>query len=565
MSDRTADPRTGTWTALASAPAAVALLVVAVMGRGLWFFSDDWNMFGEYHSGNLLEPFNGHLSLVPAGLYQLLFHTAGVSSYTPYRLLGLAALAVLGFQVARLAVVRVDGATLRRVPLAPVLGALAVAAVLWASTGQMNLMFPFLLNFTVPVAALPAIWWHLDRGEQGAGVAGEAAASVWLAVALATSGLGVMTALAVGIELLVRRAPLRTWLVLAPGPALWAVWFLTHRDANELSTDPGAVLSYTARMLLAGLTSLGAGWTPAGVLVGLGLVVLVVLAATRWRSLDGRALGALAAPVAFALFTAVTRIGIEPRIEPDELRYSWAVAAYLVLAALVLVRPVPVLRLPDLAGVALLGVGSVLVLAGAVQLLGDMDRWVDQVAAGERRVRVILAAAEAVGPERMGPELVLPINFVPVTAGEYFSGVAAVGSPIAGPPPGDVGADAQSNRTADELLVEELPVRVLPEREAAECTPAELPEPVDGPVGAPPGGRLRIDRSGVRGPASVGVARFSEPGDGPALSLPDDPVVIVDLPMDAPDAEATVGLFYELTLPEGALAQQCEWAQAGAG
>ena len=565
MSDRTADPRTGTWTALASVPAAVALLVAGVMGRGMWFFSDDWNMFGEYHSGNLLEPFNGHLSLVPAGLYQLLFQLRGVSSYTPYRLLGLAALAVLGFQVARLAVVRVDGATLRRVPLAPVVGALAVAAVLWASTGQMNLLFPFLLNFTVTIAALPAIWWHLDRAERGAGIAGEAAASVWLAVALATSGLGVMTALAVGIELLVRRAPLRRWLVLAPGPALWAIWFLTHRDANELSTDPGAVVSYTARMLMAGLTSLGAGWAPAGVLVGVGLLVLVVLAATRWRSLDGRALGALAAPVAFALFTAVTRIGIEPRIEPDELRYSWAVAAYLVLAALVLVRPVPALRLPEWLGAALVGVGAILVVAGAVQLLRDMDRWVDQVDAGERRVRVILAAAEAVGPERMPPELVLPINFVPVTAGEYFLGVEAIGSPIAGPPPGDLGADAESNRAADELLVEELPIGVLPESGAAECTPIGQPEPVDGSFAAPPGARLRIDRSAVRGPASVGVARFSEPGDGPELPLPDDPIVIVDLPRDAPEADATIGLFYELALPEGALAEQCEWSQAGAG
>lgn len=556
MSDRTADPRTGTWTALASLPAAVAVLVAAVMGRGLWFFSDDWNMFGEYHSGNLLEPFNGHLSLVPAGLYQLLFHTRGVGSYTPYRVLGLVALAVLGFQVARLAVVRVDGAVWRRVPLAPVVGALAAAAVLWASTGQMNLLFPFLLNFTIPIAALPAIWWHLDRAERGAGVAGDAAASVWLAVALATSGLGVMTALAVGVELVLRRAPWRRWLVLAPGPILWAVWFLTHRDSNELSTDPGEVLSYAGRMLLAGLTSLGAGWAPAGIFVGLALVGLVVLAATRWRSLDGRAVGALAAPVAFALFTAVTRIGVEPRIEPDELRYSWAVAAYLVLAALVLVRPAPVVRLPEWAGVALLGVGTALVVAGAGQLLGDMDRWVDQVAAGERRVQVILAAAEAVGPDRIDPDLVLPINFVPVTAGEYFSGVAAVGSPLAGPPPDDLGADAASNRDADELVVDQMPIEVRPEAAVAECRP--MGHTSAGIVARAPGLRVRIDRSAVQGPASLGVSRFSEAGAGPELPLPDAPVAVVELPRDADGADAAIGRFYELSLPDGVLADDCE-------
>ena len=43
------------------------LALVAVLGRHLWFFSDDWNILVEYHDGNLLEPFNGHLSTIPAG------------------------------------------------------------------------------------------------------------------------------------------------------------------------------------------------------------------------------------------------------------------------------------------------------------------------------------------------------------------------------------------------------------------------------------------------------------------------------------------------------------------
>ena len=59
---------------------AVLVIVAAWVGRRLWFFSDDWNIFAEYHSGNLLEPFNGHLSLLPAGIYQFLFHTVGVGS-----------------------------------------------------------------------------------------------------------------------------------------------------------------------------------------------------------------------------------------------------------------------------------------------------------------------------------------------------------------------------------------------------------------------------------------------------------------------------------------------------
>ena len=107
---------------LAAVGVVAGLMAAAlVLGRRLWFFSDDWNIFAEYHAGNLLEPFNGHLSLVPAGAYQLLFHTQGVGSYLPYRLCGLAALCLLGFEVARFSRPRVGpwGASL---PWAPCCG-----------------------------------------------------------------------------------------------------------------------------------------------------------------------------------------------------------------------------------------------------------------------------------------------------------------------------------------------------------------------------------------------------------------------------------------------------------
>lgn len=48
------------------------------MGRHLWWFSDEWNIMGTYPSGNLLEPFNGHLSLVPVALYQVLLDRKSV-------------------------------------------------------------------------------------------------------------------------------------------------------------------------------------------------------------------------------------------------------------------------------------------------------------------------------------------------------------------------------------------------------------------------------------------------------------------------------------------------------
>jgi hypothetical protein len=162
--------------------AALLLVVAAVAGRDLWFFSDDWNIYADYHDGNLLTPFNGHLSLVPAGIYRVLFHTAGMGSYLPYRLAGLAALAVLAFQVVRFAHVRLGELRRGRVPLGAILVTVAVSAVLWNSAGKMNLLFPFLMNFTIPIAALLAIWWHLDRAgeDDRSPLRHEVAASLWL-------------------------------------------------------------------------------------------------------------------------------------------------------------------------------------------------------------------------------------------------------------------------------------------------------------------------------------------------------------------------------------------------
>ncbi|MCZ7629564.1 MAG: hypothetical protein M5U19_11145 [Microthrixaceae bacterium] len=326
------------WALLAPfVPTVVLVMAAAWIGRRLWFFSDDWNILAGYHSGNLTEAFNGHLTLVPAGIYQLLFHTAGVESYLPYRLAGLLSLVVLGFQVARWTMSWVG----------PVLATLAVTAVMWNSSGASNVMFPFLMNFSLPIAALLAIWWHLDRlrtkrdeptgsGADPASRADLVAIALWMSLALATSGLGVMTAAAVAVELLLRRAPVRQWIAWGAPTLLWAIWWVGHRDANEISTDMAAVVPYALRMLLAGATAVAAGWKPLGVMLAAALVAGVVAVTIRRRSIDPRVAGALFAALAFATLTSLTRQDTVVPIPPDELRYGWTVGAYLVLAAVAL-------------------------------------------------------------------------------------------------------------------------------------------------------------------------------------------------------------------------------------
>lgn len=537
---------------------ALTVAVVAVLGRDLWFFSDDWNILASYHSGGLLEPFNGHLSAVPAGLYQLLFRTVGVDSYVPFRLVGIAALVWLGVEVALLARRRLDSARLGPVAASAVVGPLAVAAVLWNSSGQMNLMFPFLLNFTVPIAALAAIWRHLDRGTRR----DDAAASAFLALALATSGLGVMTALAVGAELALSRAPWRRWLVLGPGPLLWAIWFLTHREQTHTTTDPGAVGSYAARMIGAAFESIGAGSPLLGALLVVCFGGYLAAAGLRWRSLDGRLVGALAAPVAFAVLTAVTRIGIVPEIPPDELRYAWAVAAYLVLAALAVARPGPLLarHLPDGLWYGVAAVAAAVVVMGGASLVGDLRDWNAQVSNARPGLSAVLLATEAVGLDRIDPDRRVPISYVPLTSGDYLAAVDAVGSPIAGVDAATIGPGDDASRTADAILVEELPVVVRSgacagRTSALDEGPSSAGAPVDGDtveVLAQAGTVLALDAPGE---AAVAVARFAAPAAGLLLDVPVGPSLL-HLPADAAGVHAD-GLPWRIQVPDGVRVLHC--------
>ena len=497
---------------LAGVIGAGTIVALAVLGRNLWFASDEWNIMTEYPSGHLLVPFNGHLSAVPVALYQVLFHTTGVVEHLPYRLLGLASLAFLSVVVVVHGRARVGGWA----------AALALAAILWNSSGSTNLLFPFLLNFSLPIALLVGIWWCLDRDRPRADVG----AGVALAVALACSGLGVVALIAVVVELAVARAGWRRWAtVVAPGAVLWLAWWSTNRDAAAVSSDVLRVGRYAVRMLVGGTTSLAAGSTVGGVVLLVLFAALVVVSLGRWRTGrrrdDARIWGALAAPAAFIGLTAVSRIDIVPSIPPDELRYGWTISAYLVLAAMACWRPTAEdrRRLGPTARVAW-GIGAVVVLLSALVLRVDLHRWVDVVESNGPGVRTNLFAAEAVGPGRIDPEIVMPLSFVPVTTGRYLAAVGQLGSPIDGAAAEEFGGDPDQRAAADSLLATSLRVEVSPAPVApAGACPAEL--------AVRPGAAVTI---GAVGSGPVVVRRFGaapvftvDPGPGSwTIGLPPD-------------------------------------------
>ena len=549
-------------------------------GRNLWFFSDDWNIVSDYPSGNLLTPFNSHLSAVPVALYQGLFHTVGLGSYTPYRVLGLCSYGLLGLVVFRLAATRLS-----------IVGAsLASALVIWNSGGSSNLLFPFLLNFSLPIALLAVCWLVLDRGRGSEEVVGGETASLsWgsvltvsglLSLGLATSGLGLIAVAAVGIEFACRRD---TWTThglqraaaLAVGPALWLVWYLDSGVENPPSkAGLGGILRYSVEMLFGGARSLGGGSRVGGFLVV--CVVIVGGAVGMWRKLvklTPRFFGAAAAPLVFVGLTARSRIGVNPAIPPDELRYRWTVAAYLVLAGLMALSrrastdsgghseggsgggfvgcggpaELPGWSKPTLAVTALAAVMCIVNLAG---LMSNSSEWVELVEGANPGAAANLRAAELA--HRAGgvdSDRRLAVSLVPVTAGKYLAAVNSLGSPLKGTRLGLEYANmseterAELNnlsaeelerlRLADQLLIDELGLSVATpagpaKSESRLCSVHEFPsEPSDSEMSAGEGRWAVLDIATDRGRTyatsasggAVGMAVMQDPAHATTIGI----------------------------------------------
>jgi hypothetical protein len=353
------------------------------------------------------------------------------------------------------------------------------------------------------------------------------AASLCLAVGLATSGLGVLAMGAVGVELIVSRARIRRWLTLAPPVVLWLAWYVTHQIAAPGDHRVRSVVSYAVRMMWGGATALAAGWKPGGVVVGLLLIALVGVAAFYWHSLDARSIGALVAPFLFAGLTAFTRLHVVPAIPPDENRYRWTIAATLVLAVVCMWRPSPrPAALPRWTVPALGLVALVVVGLGGGELVRDIRTWDATVVTAAPGLRAEVFAAEAVG-DRVDQRHVLPLSYVPVTLGAYRRAIADVGSPLDGWKAADFGGTIDHRRSADALLAMGVPTSGVPMPAATGCTSYQSGQPIE------PGHIIAVV---VESQTHYRLARFSP--DGVAIDpLPTDPKLAggyVEIPPDGP-------------------------------
>jgi hypothetical protein len=256
-------------------------------------------------------------------------------------------------------------------------------------------MFPFLMNYSLPIAAIAGIWWHFDRGS----TRDDLWASGWLVFALASSGMGLLCVVAVAVELLLSRASIRRWLLLAPGPALWFAWYLRYGEKSPPLQGLGRVMSDTAQLVWGGFASLVGGNKAFALVLIVGFLATLVSAIRMGPSVYPRVIAGTATILAFAVLTAISFNRPHAVIRIDEPRYRWTIGVLLVLTCVTLVP-----RLSSaVAGrwnvsrrwlTAALAVCVAAVTIDAAITIRDSRRWTDSVAAAAPGIRDNLAATE---------------------------------------------------------------------------------------------------------------------------------------------------------------------------
>ena len=239
-----------------------------ILGRGLTFFYDEWDFInaaattGYWH--NVLQPHNGHPSMVPFSVYWALLHTVGLRHYWPYQLL----LVLLDVGCGWLLFV------LLRRKVHPAAAAAACAVVMLLGSAWQDLLWPFQIGFLGSVAGGLSALLLLDRDTRRS----DAGACACLVVSVGCSGVGLPFLAGVGVELLWRRRDWRRLWVPAFPLALFVVWYETIGRRSTTSVSLTTMLR----------TMADATTATVGILAGRGVAFGTLLTASLCSGRRGR-------------------------------------------------------------------------------------------------------------------------------------------------------------------------------------------------------------------------------------------------------------------------------------
>jgi hypothetical protein len=318
-------PRIG--TLYLSAAGAIVGAAIMWVGRGEWFFADEWAFIvgrRGWTADTFLTPHAEHVVALPVLVYKGMFAVVGLNAYWPYRALMLFVHLACVWLVFRLARSRIGD------PAA----ALAASFLLSLGSAWEVLLFPFEITLLGSVAfgllALDVLGRRSRRGDMVAMLA--------LIGAACSSSAGVAFLVGVAVELSLRRSWRRLWIAATPA-VLFVAWWLRYGRAatgrDHLGTHVYGVPGYVFQSVQSAVAA-AVPLTQGSVrLVVMLVALLVVVRIVRNREvLTPRLGGVVAAALTFWTLTGLARSGLAAGGN----RYFYFGVVFMLLAAAELLR-----------------------------------------------------------------------------------------------------------------------------------------------------------------------------------------------------------------------------------
>lgn len=373
--------------------AALGSITYLVLGRHLWFYSDEWDYVVDRHPvsdpASLFRPHNGQWQTIPILIYRVLLSFTGVRHYWPY--LGL----VVVLYVTTCALTYL---LMRRCGVRPWIAIVPASALVFLGVANENVIFGAQITYLGSIALglgqllLLSATWTTRRA---------VLVVVMGAAALMCSNLGVVTAVVVALAVLFRRG----WRSAAAVTVLPAIAFVLWWTAYGSASSSGLWRVVTFAWI--GLRGTGRGYGQHGdfgfaalsVVLVAGLV-LVALTSDQREKLSiavALAVGALV----FLVVTGsqrVTAFGAESAAAP---RYVGVVAILLVPVAGIAADALwSRWRAAGVLAVALLLMG----VPGNISALGGIHSRSDHIAATRRLILTLpVLPATATVPADLRP------------------------------------------------------------------------------------------------------------------------------------------------------------------
>lgn len=306
-----------------------ATIILVAAGSGLTYFFDEWDLVlnrDGISAEAFFRPHNGQVFVLPVVAYKVLLGTFGMASQLPVRVTGvlmIAVCSVLLFIYAR-----------RRV--GPWMALVCTVPLLCLGNAWEALLLPLSINFTAGLAAGLGMLLALERQDRR----GDLAATVLLAISIASGGLGLAFAAGAAVNVVAGRDLRRAQIVVIPVVLLlvWTLFYggdgtslLSLARLGDLGDNLFTSLSTTLNSIV-GLSIerrpyywLSTGQSPGLVLGVLCLITLAIRLAVTSVPITRRSFEVGAVLLSFWLLIAIA----EGR-EPDASRYQYPGAVLLV-------------------------------------------------------------------------------------------------------------------------------------------------------------------------------------------------------------------------------------------